>query len=106
MNIDGAKCTSGHELEIVAEGYGLCSEAIDNDKTWWSPWRFTKPALNSPEQWGSWGVIGRDGTDIDAWVSPPYYSKADAMEAIERDIAYHRALPFDEDAERARLMPV
>lgn len=43
---------------------------------------------------------------IPAWCGADHRSLEEALEFIQRDIDAHRDLPFDEDRERARLMPV
>ncbi|MBK6664464.1 MAG: hypothetical protein IPG47_17505 [Thermoflexaceae bacterium] len=50
--------------------------------------------------------VGRDGERIEAWCGIDRLSLASVLDFIQRDIDAHRELPFDEDRERARLMPV
>lgn len=104
MNVDGAKCSNGHDIEIVAEGYGVCHNP--NGPIPWSPWKFTRPLEGTPGLWFDYDIVGQDGSPIPAWVGGDYYTKEDALEAIQDDINHHRAIPFDEERERARLMPV
>ena len=96
----GYSCIFGHPLRLVAEGYALCHE----DGFWWA-WRMTPPP---PPGYG-WGICPtrRGGvSDEHRWISPQFLSRAAALDYIRRDIEAHRNLPFDEEAERQRLMPV
>jgi len=95
----GSTCISGHHLMLVAEGYALCCE----DGVVWYPWKLSPPSAGS---WGMTYVRGRDSKHIRAWVGLLWLSKDEALAFIQQDIEAHRALPFDEAAERARLMPV
>jgi len=99
MSYEGAKCVSGHPLEIISEGHGLCV----NEREKWYAWAFTKPA--NARWWQRSEIIGADGQLIEAWVH--YADEREfALNAIAADIAAHRDRPFDEATERARLMPV
>lgn len=97
---EGAKCFAGHPLEIVSEGYGLCT----NDNLHWA-WAFSLPSLLRWAE-GQSSIKSKDGGKIRAWVTVQLRSREDAMDWIQRDINARRALPFDEERERARLMPV
>ncbi len=98
----GSRCELGHPLMLVAEGYAYCHEPA----TWWWPWRLTPPHASREQWWGTLDIVGRDGERIEAWFGPPFSSLASVLGYIQRDIDAHRELPFDEDRERARLMPV
>lgn len=95
-------CGSYHPIEIVSEGYGVCH---DTWGTLFWPWAFTPPSTE--KGWVARQITGRDGMPIKAWVmARPEHSKESALAVIQRDIDLHRALPFDEERERERLMPV
>lgn len=85
------KCPGGHPLTLVAEGYGICQKIPGRHNAW----RFTPPATGDWIPWKGWWV----------WLTWDR-SYETAEEFIQRDIEAHRSLPFDEEAERARLMPV
>ena len=94
------KCGFGHTLRLVAEGYALCHWY----GRWWA-WRMTPPP---PPGYG-WATCSttRGGIpDGYRWVSPQFTSRDAALDHIRTDIEAHRYLPFDEEAERQRLMPV
>ena len=101
MNVEGARCSSGHSLEIVSEGYGLCTTSRTD---WWWPWRFTPPL--KANTWKVAELRAREGGFIPAWVTRACASKQEALDFINADIAAHRALPFDEERERSRLVAV
>lgn len=101
--VSSARCSAGHPIEIVAEGYGVC---YGEQAGLWTPWRFTPPGLDDPLAWTAHSIYGADGREIDAWVGYDYQQKEHAIAAITADIALHRCIPFDEARERARLMPV
>ena len=106
----GSKCKKGHALTLVAEGYAYCTSL---DAVWqtpvWSAWRLTPP---SEDVWGlkwrPYDIFGRDGSLIQAWVQDgaDLRSREDCLALIQADIDAHRSLPFDEEAERARLVAV
>lgn len=96
------KCASGHPIEIVSEGYGICRSSFPALP--WSPWAFTQPA--SLRLWDLYFIKGHDGKDIPAWVGANTRTKEEALAYIQDDIDAHRSRPFDEVTERARLMPV
>lgn len=97
----GSRCSGGHPLMMVAEGYAICYDGVR--LAWWA-WRLTPPSVRG---WLLSTIRGRDGSQIAAWVyALNHDTKAEALAAIQSDMDAHRALPFDEDAERARLMPV
>lgn len=103
---EGAKCVNGHALEIVSEGYAVCvNKGAPVWSLGWSAWALTKPALDG-QFYRHW-IRGRDGQDIEAWVSKRFFSfKEEALALIQEDINAHRSRPFDEESERSRLMPV
>lgn len=101
----GSKCEVGHPIWLVAEGYGLCVTVTPDIRTIWYPWRFSPPRTNK-EAWGLFGIKGRNGESAEAWTGKAFYSKKEALDEIQADMAAHRALPFDEEAERARLVAV
>lgn len=108
-SIEGATCAAGHRLELVAEGYALCfgvNESSPRKRTV-SLWRLSPPRTG---KWARMNVLDREGNPIiPAWLggrSWPADMKDEALAAIQEDIDAHRALPFDEAAERARLMEV
>lgn len=94
------QCGIGHPIEIVSEGYGVC-----HDPEWqqWFAWRFTPPSVG---RWWSSSIRGRDGQPVTAWRGFEKPSKAEALAYIQEDMDAHRALPFDEERERARLVEV
>ncbi len=94
-------CDAGHPLMLVAEGYAYCQE----EPTSWWPWRLTPPHA-SWEGWSKSTVYGRDGEPIEAWLGAEHFSLERVLKFVQEDIDAHRDLPFDEDRERARLMPV
>lgn len=97
MNLDEAKCSDHHSLEIISEGYGLCHGSF------WHAWAFSQPV--GPE-WEDSHIFGADGAEIPAWVSYGEEDREEALALIQEDIIARRAMPFDEETERARLMPV
>lgn len=97
----GYECSNGHPLRLVAEGYALCY-----GDGFWYPWRMTPPSWPIDEGWSLCDTIRGGVTDGDRWVAPGFRSRGEALDYIRRDIEAHRNLPFDEDAERSRLMPV
>lgn len=99
----GSKCFRGHPIWLVAEGYGICYGNLDGGPLLWSPWRMTPPRTLG---WSKGSIHGRDGQEIPAWFSWASDSKAETLAMIQQDMDAHRALPFDEEAERARLMLV
>ena len=106
----GSRCSEGHPLMMVAEGYAIChgeGRAICDGsvrRVWWA-WRLTPPRVG--ELWRISTIRGRDELPITAWFHLMDQAfKAEALAVIQADMDAHRALPFDEDAERARLMPV
>lgn len=97
------KCAVGHPLRLVAEGYAICHAV---PLGWWWAWRMTPPP---PQTKGDWGPLQtRRGGVVDGyrWISPQFPSREEAIDYIRRDIEAHRNLPFDEAAERSRLMPI
>ncbi len=100
LDYEGAKCGAGHLLELVAEGYAICT---DTDKSGCvSAWAFSQPA----GWWTTYYIIGRDEKKIPAWLSDHNFNREEALAVIQADIDARRAMPFDEEEERARLMPV
>lgn len=99
----GSRCESGHPLVLVAEGYAYCSEEFW--VSWW-PWRLTPPRRDLGRSWTDDFIRGRDGRPLTAWHGMAEHSLAAVLAFIQEDIEAHRELPFDEDRERARLMPV
>lgn len=98
--IDSAsKCGVGHALTLVAEGYAYCTTV----RGVYYAWRMSPPRVSG---WGYEAIIGLDGLPIDAWVSCYCPTKFEALAFIQADIDAHRSLPFDEEAERARLVAV
>lgn len=104
MNYEGAKCDEGHDLEIISEGYGLC---YNPKMELWHAWAFCRPVNVSDWDYDGWcdsTIQGRAGP-ITAWVT--FGDTRDTRIArIQADINAHRSMPFDEERERARLMPV
>ncbi len=98
----GSRCNWGHPLMLVAEGYAYCHGSL---RGWW-PYRLTPPHASEARWWGAIDIVGRDGERIEAWDGPARATLASVLEFIQKDINAHRQLPFDEDRERARLMPV
>ncbi len=98
----GSRCRWGHPLMLAAEGYAYCREL---DTRWW-PWRLTPPGAAGWPWWAAGEIVGRDGKPIHAWCGARQFSLKGVLEFIQEDIDAHRGLPFDEDRERARLMPV
>ncbi len=103
----GSRCLGDHPLMLVAEGYAYCSDGMEaaNSVSWW-PWRLTPPHVSRERRWSAIGIVGRDGERTKAWYGPASPSLASALDFIQQDIEAHRELPYDEDRERARLMPV
>lgn len=99
----GSYCQVGHPLKLVAEGYAICS-AVWGDCY---PIRLTPPRANLT-RWAEFNIVGRDGKMIPAWDGwvPDGRTKASVLAFIQDDIDAHRNLPFDEEAERARLVAV
>lgn len=94
-------CSKGHPIEIISEGHGIC---FDPRYDLYYAWAFTKPAGKG---WFQEEIIGRDGGEIDAWVHVvPCALKDSALDKIQKDMGLRRSLPFDEETERTRLMPV
>lgn len=98
----GSRCALGHPLMLVAEGYAYCQGPA---MAWW-PWRLTRPHTSRVRWWSADAIVGRDGERIVAWLGADHRSLKGVLEFIQEDIDAHRGLPFDEDRERARLMPV
>lgn len=96
---EGAKCPAGHPMELTNEGYGLCGAGKS-----YSTWAFSLPAVE--DNWTLWKIYGKDGSPIPAWLGWAAGDRATCMSAIQADIDARRSLPFDEERERARLMPV
>ena len=98
--IDSAsKCRLGHALTLVAEGYAYCTTF----RGVYYAWRMSPPRVLG---WDYEAIIGLDGKPIDAWVNGSWNEKANVLAFIQKDIDAHRNLPFDEEAERARLVAV
>lgn len=95
----GSRCCHSHPLWLVAEGYALCLTLSDV----YYAWRMSPPLS---EGWCYEAIIGIDGLPTDAWVSCYCPTKFEALAFIQADIDAHRSLPFDEEAERARLVAV
>jgi len=99
----GWLCAVGHPLRLVAEGYAVCG---GSDLEMWWPWKLTPPRT------GGWHLLpaSRNWDDPSAvesfWVSDVVFNKDEAIDFIRADIEAHRNLPFDEAAERARLVAV
>ena len=104
MDYEGAKCFTGHPLEIISEGYGLCQTDERSLGEFWFAWAFSKPA--GDRGWLESNIRGRDDEPINAWVTRGSPDRRSQMEIIQADIDAHRSMPFDEERERARLMPV
>lgn len=107
----GSRCSGGHPLMLVAEGYAYCCpEAPFGIPTVYYAWRLTPPAtdegLESEAHGCYWDIcLLEDGKT--AWMQNMWVgSKERALAFILADIKAHRDLPFDEERERARLMPV
>ncbi len=99
----GSKCSDGHDIMLVAEGYAICTDG--GRRPYWWAWALTKPAKTG--LWHVDNIIGRKGDRIPAWVhTRGVDNKQMALSFIQKDIDARRAMPFDEEAERARLMPV
>lgn len=109
--MNGARCSYGHELEIVSEGYGLCCDEADDLKgqrfSYWHAWRFTPP-LSGTHRWSVSWIQGKNGSHIPAWVTYVFDTKEEAIDFITLDAESYRSNPreFDEERERARLMAV
>lgn len=104
----GSRCESGHPLMLVAEGYAYCSSTDWcgwTNSGWW-PWRLSPPSPRAPLRWTEDFIRGRDGEPVRVWRGSMERSLAEALAFIQEDMDSHRGLPFDEDSERARLMPV
>ena len=85
-----------HPMFLVAEGYAICYG--DNHV---SAWARTRPVGN---HWNPFFVAATgwwlgDGS-ITSW------TRKQALDFIRADIEAHRNRPYDEDAERARLVAV
>ena len=104
----GSTCEQGHPIKLIAEGYGYCY-APDWDNT--HLWRFSPPRTDDGlEQWGVYWTQHDLENGKEAWVTSNEVANglcpSEAVRAALADMEAHRALPFDEEAERARLMPV
>lgn len=98
MTDSGARCSIGHPLWLVAEGYALCH----SDRLLWYAWSLT-PRI----QWNKAYITRAATGQAIAWVYPyPFGSKAKAIAVIQYDMNEIRDLSFNETRERARLMPV
>ncbi len=98
----GSKCGAGHPILLVAEGYAMCRSERGLSRAI----RLTPPRTNL-FHWYQFNIRSRTGERIPAWEwKPPGFTKAEVLAFIQADIDAHRNLPFDEEAERARLMPV
>ena len=96
----GYECSNGHPLRLVAEGYALCH----GYSLWWA-WRMTPPRPPG-HGWLVYSTTRGGAPDGHRWASPGFTLRDAALDYIRRDIEAHRNLPFDEAAERLRLMPV
>lgn len=105
----GSKCPNGHALMFVAEGYAVCYDPDSKFGDKWWAWRKGTPLTSCwnprselsgeryPDGW--W-----EGLGIVYFKFAP--SREDCLAFIQADIDAHRSLPFDEEAERARLVAV
>lgn len=107
----GTRCSGGHPLMLVAEGYAYCcaGEPFGIPSVYYV-WRLTPPAtdegLESEAHGCYWDICLLEGGKT-AWMQNRWVSsKERALAFILADIKAHRDLPFDEERERARLMPV
>ena len=123
----GSRCIAGHVIKLVAEGYGYCVEDYSDSRFYsdkfreniayypdlyrpeFYTWRFSPPltdaGIESVTGCG-WDERALENGQV-AWVQSGYsYAKGDILAAIRADMEAHRNCSFDEEAERARLMPV
>ena len=107
----GSRCSGGHPLMLVAEGYAYCCAGEPfGIPTVYYAWRLTPPAtdegLRLEDLCCYWEISQLEGGKT-AWMQNMWVgSKERALAFILADIKAHRELPFDEERERARLMPV
>jgi len=108
----GSKCSAGHPLMLVAEGYAYCcAEEPFGIPAGYYAWRFTPPAtdegLESEAHGCYWDVSQLEDGKI-AWVLDARWvgNKERALAFILADIKAHRELPFDEEREQTKQMPV
>jgi len=94
---EGAKCSSKHPIRLIDEGHGICGDEANG---YWS-WSLVPTDKGWPDY-----IIGRNGERIPARCMTWQYEYEDCLAALLNHIASIRAMPFDEEAERARLMPV
>ena len=99
----GWLCAEGHPLRLVAEGYAICGDP--SLEVWW-PWKLTPPARGYWHRYPTSRNWGDSSAEEIFWVSSVLFSKEEALDYIHADIEAHRNLPFDEEAERARLVAV
>lgn len=93
----GVRCSSWHPVWIVSEGYGLCysKDRAEFRMTTWSPWRFSPPLVGR-DKWHELFLFRGETRDpskvVKAWVgASSFYTKDEALAAIEADEAAHRA---------------
>ena len=103
LNI-GATCLYGHSLSLVAEGYALCEEQQLNSSYRFYAWKFGPHTT----EWSTGFFRYRNDQlePANVWPDMLPTTKADCLEFIQADIDRQRAAPFDEERERARLIPV
>jgi len=96
----GSLCPNSHPMFLVAEGYAICYGTSPWNK-WVSAWKMGTPLTTG------WNSAFAQTT---GWwcgeASNEYWTRDEAIDFIRADIEAHRNLPFDEAAERARLVAV
>lgn len=81
-----ARCSQGHPLWLVAEGYAYCCGAGMTAKELYWPWRFTAPIKSTFGEWQR-GVL-EDGTPV--FVGQGRKRLGDVLAFIERDMEDER----------------
>src|SRR3990167_8099973 len=96
-----ATCMRGHPLQLVSEGYAICSrpaESLIYPSNYWFAWKLSPPyKIDNLYDWALSSIIGRDQNNIPAWCSTMFDTKTEALEHIAQDIAIHRTLPYNEE---------